>query len=182
MKKIYILCIMILLAGCSMGNKELGGYNNGINSKEVVEAKSADEEMKELDSNNHLEEESELSPLLQPTYLDESKYEGDELGIVKALNQYMRAVYEKDYDALNAVMPKGTEKMTGEFKKYYISFDRLDFSVKPDPTPPEGTKGVVVNFKTKIYDHKEKMEEDKQLFLFRLEDGQWKFVATADWW
>ncbi|GGG70612.1 hypothetical protein [Paenibacillus radicis (ex Gao et al. 2016)] len=179
MKK-YILCCTILLAGllagCSMENKvpdpEL--HTDETNTKEVRELVPIANEMSTPNS---------VVSLPLPTYLDENKYEGDELGIVKALNHYMKACYEKDYDALNDLMSKGTEKITtGGFKKYFISFDKLDFSVKPDPTPPEGTKPVVVEFKTKIYDHKEEVEEDKQLFLFRLEDGLWKFVATADWW
>ncbi|BBI33980.1 hypothetical protein [Cohnella abietis] len=156
-KKVYIFCIALILVGCSMGNKVSDVY------------------LEETDP-------GEAAKALQPKYIDESKYEGDELGIVKALNLYMKALYEKDYDALNALMPKDNEKITSKLSKYFISFDRLDFTVKPDPTPPEDVKPVVVEFKTKIYDHKEEMEEDKQLFLFRLEDGLWKLVAIADWW
>ncbi|MFX3640070.1 MAG: hypothetical protein ACE3L7_15685 [Candidatus Pristimantibacillus sp.] len=37
-----------------------------------------------------------------PQYIDESKYEGDELGIVKSLNNIVKALYEKDIDAYNS--------------------------------------------------------------------------------
>ena len=118
-----------------------------------------------------------------PHYISESEFEGDELGIVKSLNLMVKAVYERDVDAYNMLMTKGADQIIEgtEFNKYFISIDKLDFSVQPDPTPPEDVKPVLLEYTEIIYGYKD-TEEDKQLFLFRLEDGIWKLVTVADRW
>lgn len=118
-----------------------------------------------------------------PQYIDESKYEGDELGIVKTLNNIVKAFYEKDINEYNSLI---TGDMTpiigkGHFKKHFVSIDKLDFTVKPDLAPPDGAKPVWVEYTEKI-DGYEAIETDAQLFVFKFEDNVWKLIYIADHW
>ncbi|MBJ6363962.1 hypothetical protein ACFOQM_22295 [Paenibacillus sp. GCM10012307] len=116
----------------------------------------------------------------QPQYIDESKYEGDELGIVKTLNKMQKALYEKDVEAYNSIIAEdgNREKAGPGFKMYFISFDTLDFTVKPEPTPPEGAIPVWIEYTEKVYG---RIEKDKQLFTFVFEDDAWKLLYVADY-
>lgn len=161
LKIIYILCFTVLVTGCSIGNTT-----------------SADEETKRVTPDQIVTEDTNQT---QPQYIDERDYEGDELGIVKTMNQYIKAVYEKDNSLYNSVvtepMTRATEK--NDFKKYFISIHKLDFSIKPYPTPPKDVKPVVIEYTGKILGD-ENTIEDKQLFLFRFEDGIWKLIGISD--
>lgn len=118
-----------------------------------------------------------------PQYIDESKYEGDELGIVKTLNNMVKAFYEKDIDAYNSFITGDINpaKMKSDFKKHFLSIDKLDFTVKPDLTPPDGAKPVWVEYTEKI-DGYEAIETDAQLFVFQFEDNVWKLLYITDSW
>lgn len=118
-----------------------------------------------------------------PQYIDESKYEGDELGIVKTLNRYVKAFYERDIETYNSLITGDMNPITGEssFKKIYLSIDNLDFTVKPDLAPPDGAKPVWLEY-TEKNDGYEEIEKDKQLFVFQFEDNVWKLLYIADHW
>jgi hypothetical protein len=187
-KMAIFLCLTVVLGGCSMGNKTLAAKTEGSNTIEVarntaLESKSNEiiEETKspEVTATDNTNGENEQNP--EPQYIKESDYEGDELGIVKTLNLYMKAFYKRDHDAFYKLLAKDNDWTIDDFKKYFVSIDKLDFSVKPDPAPPEDVKPVVLEYREKM-DDREEIEVDKQLFLFRFEDGAWKLVAIADWW
>lgn len=118
-----------------------------------------------------------------PQYIDESKYEGDELGIVKTLNSIVKALYEKDVDAYNSLITEDRTpiKTSSEFNGIYLSIDNLDFTVKPDLAPPNGAKPVWVEYTEKI-DGDKAIEKDAQLFVFQFEDHVWKLLYLADHW
>ncbi|BBI35977.1 hypothetical protein [Cohnella abietis] len=118
----------------------------------------------------------------QPQYIDESKYEGDELGIVKTLNNMQKALYEKDVEAYNSLVAvDGTPvKVESDFNGYFVSFDTLDFTVKPEPTPPDGAIPVWIEYTERVYG-RGGIEKDKQLFTFVFEDDTWKLLYLADY-
>jgi|GEM_PF-5614129 len=114
----------------------------------------------------------------EPKYIDESNYDGDELGVVKTLNNMVRAVYEKDSNTYNSLITGNMTPSRGffTFKKYYISIDKLDFTVEnPDPSPPDGAIPVVLEYTEAAFENNEP-EKDKQMFVFQFEDETWKLL------
>ncbi|MDQ0116773.1 hypothetical protein [Paenibacillus harenae] len=176
LKMIYMLCFTAILVGCSMGKDELEALpleTSPVPTRIVTSITNAKE------TNTHTATTNNLTP----QYIDESKYEGDELGIVKTLNNMVKAVYEKDINAYNSLITGDMNPIKGksDFKKHYLSIDKLDFTVKPDPTPPDGVKPVVLEYTEKI-DGYEEIEKDKQLFVFQFQGETWKLLYIADWW
>ncbi|MBJ6363965.1 hypothetical protein ACFOQM_22310 [Paenibacillus sp. GCM10012307] len=171
-----LICIFMILLGCK-------------SAEDLTQSTS--EEKSDLPI-NHIDKDSsppenpiptETTNDQQPQYIDESKYEGDELGIVKTLNNIVKASYEKDTDAYNSLITGDMNPIKGkvDFKKQFLSIDKLDFTVKPDLTPPDGAKPVWVEYTEKI-DGYEAIETDKQLFVFQFEDNVWKLLYIADSW
>lgn len=83
-KIIYILCFTVLLAGCSIENTT-----------------SVDEEIKKVTPDQVVIEDTNR---IEPQYIDEDDYEGDELGIVKTMNLYIKAGYEEDNNLYNSII------------------------------------------------------------------------------
>ncbi|WP_130605437.1 hypothetical protein [Cohnella abietis] len=163
MKKIMILLsliVVLVLTGCSKGNNAPDSIAEGSSPIETEEADPT---------------------AAAPQYIAEGNYEGDELGIVKTLNLYVKAFYERDHEAFYKTLSKDNYREIDSFKKYFVSMDKLDFSVKPHPTPPEGIKSVVVDYKQKLDDRKD-ITNEQQIFYFIFEDGSWKLNAIADYW
>jgi hypothetical protein len=157
-KMIIFLCLIIVLAGCTKGNKTPAKNAEGSNTIDVAQGPA-------------------------PQYIAESGYEGDELGIVQTLNLYMKAFYERDHEAFYKLLSKDNTWKIDAFQKYFVSIDKLDFSVKPDPVPPKDVKLVVLEFRVKYDDHEDvENNKQKQLFSFRLEDGFWKLTGISDYW
>jgi len=178
LKMIYMLCFAAILVGCSIGKDE----------SEKLPLETSLEPTGIVTSITNAEETNTPTPAattnnLAPQYIDESKYEGDELGIVKTLNNMVKAVYEKDTNAYNSLITGDMNPVEREFdfQKIFLSIDKLDFTVKPDLTPPDGAKPVMLEYTEKIYDHKE-IETDIQLFVFQFEDNIWKLLYIADSW
>ena len=125
----------------------------------------------EQNSSNHLPE---------PQYIDQTKYEGDELGIVITLNRYIKALYENDKDSFNEVRYKPTDIISPPFPKYILRIDKLDFNVEPYPSEIDDYKAVLITYKIKwSEDYKDNSEDDEQLFLFRPDEGEWKLDAIT---
>ncbi|RJE88731.1 hypothetical protein D3P07_12140 [Paenibacillus sp. 1011MAR3C5] len=169
-KMIMIFFLTLMLAGCSMGNKTSTVEDfQEVATDPVVEVTN---EPVEGDNNSNITE---------PTYIDESKYEGDQLGIVQTLNLIIKASYERNYDVYNSLITENLGPTTS-FKKYFISIDKLDFSVIPTEfTPPKDIKPVVLDYTEHIYGDKGN-DKEKQMFLFQLEDDKWKLDAITDRW
>lgn len=176
LKMIYMLCFALLLASCSMEKEKLV----------TLPLETSPEPTRIVTSITNTEDTKTPTAAtnnLSPQYIDESKYEGDELGIVKTLNKIIKAVYEMNFNAYNSLITGDMNPIKGEydFTKIFLSIDKLDFTVKPDPTPPDGAKPVVLEYTEKNYYDKE-IEKDKQLFVFQFEDATWKLLYIADWW
>lgn len=173
---IYLLCFVAILVGCSMEKEKLepSPLEASPDPTQIATPITNTEETNTpTASTNHPD----------PQYIDESKYEGDELGVVKTLNNIMKTVYEKDSNAYNSLVTGNMNSSESyvSFKKYFISIDKLDFTVNPDPPPPDGAIPVVVEY-TELIHESNKQEEDKQLFVFQFEDETWKLLYIADWW
>lgn len=171
-----LVCIFIILFGCK--------------STEDL-TKSTSKEKLDLPTNQINKESSPPenpipTPMTNdqpPQYIDESKYEGDELGIVMTLNNIVKAFYEKDIEAHNSLITGDMHpiKLKSDFKKHFLSIDKLDFTVKPDLTPPDGAIPVWIEYTEKI-DGYEAIETETQLFVFQFEDNVWKLLYIADSW
>lgn len=137
------------------------------------------------DNNNNDQNQSSpmtsTDPALSPTYILESDYEGDEKGIVQTINLYMKAFHERNFDLFYSLLSKDNDWKIHEFKKTILRVDNLNFNVKPSPPKTKDIKSVVIQYKVK-YDEYEGIEQDEQLFSFRLEDKKWKLVSIEDYW
>lgn len=174
LKMIYMLCFAAVLVGCSIGKDE----------SEKLPLETLPEPTGIVASITNAEETNTPAATtnnLAPQYIDESKYEGDELGIVKTLNNIMKAVFETDIHAYNSLITGDMNPVQYYFKKIFLSIDKLDFTVKPDLTPPDGAKPVMLEYTEKLFGSEE-IETDSQLFVFQFEDNIWKLLYIADSW
>lgn len=176
LKLIYLICFTAILVGCSMGNEQL----EKLPSETLSEPNKIETSIPDAEKTNTP---TSTTKDLAPQYIDESKYEGDELGIVQTLNKIVRAFYERDFNAYNGLITGDMNPINVDidFKKHFLSIDKLDFTIKPEPAPPDGTKPVWLEYTEKVYDHKE-IETDSQLFVFKFEDNMWKLLYISDWW
>lgn len=167
-----LVCIIMILSGCK--------------SSEDLTQSTGEEQSDSIDMESSPPENPIPTATTNdqpPQYVDESKYEGDELGIVKTFNSLIKALYEKDIDAYNSLITgdMNPAKMKSELKKQFLSIDKLDFTVKPDLTPPDGAKPVWVEY-TQKFDGREAIDTATQLFVFQFEDNVWKLLYIADHW
>lgn len=180
LRMIYLLCFTTILIGCSMEKEKL--------AQSPIEA--SPEPARIVTPITNIEETNTPTASTnypEPQYIDESKYEGDELGIVKTLNNLVKASYEQDGNAYQSLIAGNMNPSRGfyNFTKYYISIDKLDFKVNPDPPPPNGAIPVILEYTKLVYEKNEQdaePEKDKQLFVFQFEDEIWKLIYIADWW
>src|SRR5947209_285240 len=117
MKKLAIfLCLIVVLASCSMGKKTPDAITEDSNTLEVTSNTPFESQSNEIIKETKSPEvtatynaigEDEQNPT--PQYIKESEYEGDELGIVKTLNLYMKAFYERDHDAFYKLLAKDND-------------------------------------------------------------------------
>ena len=176
LKMVYMLFFVAMLVGCSMGNDEL----------EKLPLKISPEPTGIVTSMTNAEETNTPTPTtndLLPQYIDESNYEGDELGIVKTLNNIMKAIYELDMDAYNSLIAGNRNPVTEKqyFGKIFLSIYNLDFTVIPDLKPPDGAKPVMLEYTAKLFGSEE-IEIETQLFVFQFEDNIWKLLYISDSW
>lgn len=183
LKMIYMLCFAAILVGCSMANDKLENLplETSLEPTSIVTSRTNAEETNTPTStptNTPTE-----TNILVPQYIDESKYEGDELGVVKTLNNMLKAMYEFDVDAYHSLTtgPEYSDDPPPYFSKIILSFDNLDFTVKPYPKPPDDAIPVWLE-KTSHFLSKEETYTDTQLYVFQFEDDIWKLLYIADHW
>ncbi|MEK4250348.1 hypothetical protein [Paenibacillus sp. FSL W7-1287] len=186
-KKIFAILAVSMLSACTVNNNADIATPSAENQSSRSEDAVMDENVASIKKWDAANTEETNTPTatennLTPQYIDESKYEGDELGIVKTLNNLMKAGYEKDVNANNSLITGDMNpiKWEHEFKTLILSFEKIDFTVKPDLTPPEGAKPVWVEYTESVYG--QEPESDKQLFVFWFEDDIWKLLYITDHW
>ncbi|KOP63881.1 hypothetical protein AMS62_00530 [Bacillus sp. FJAT-18019] len=179
MNKIFSLLLVAGLLSIILGC-------NGVQQRQ--NAQTSDE--KEISSNqNDKESENSSQPykakyLDNPQYLDESLYEGDELEIVRVLNNMMKSILTENVDGYRSVLTKDhyqqtdTEEYLKNIKITYLSeatfydgpseyFSDMEVGVKEESYLPNSTDSPNAYFGTAIY------------LMFK-EDGQWK-IGEKKW-
>lgn len=104
MKKQFIVIVMLILLLTACGNQNAVEEQGNIQSPVIAQKETPKDEAAVTKETNP---ERSTSSLVSPTYLDESKYQGEELEIIKLINlriqylwegneeSYMKLIYEQ---------------------------------------------------------------------------------------
>lgn len=120
---------------------------------------------------------------IQPAIID-GTFAEDEKAIVAVLNMYIESGYKGDYSNLPVLKENAANYGSVDFRKVITKINKVDFDHVPKPTN-ENEKNVIVEYEQILFNPRGSegiKSDEKQLFTFKKEDGEWKYVATADYW
>lgn len=176
----------VLLTGCSSNsdsqttpNSSGGDVQEAQSEEKSNSTESTESEIVSYSSKEEIAAALNEAKINNFHYIDEKKYEGDELQIVQTLNRMMKGVLEFDAEAVQSSYVKENAAHTENFSQVYavaISMDDPRFNVLQD-----GNIEVFVKQKNVYFsDSPLKADETDKLYLMQKEDSDWRILSVTN--